>query len=66
MIEKVSLGTDRFSEDHRDIRELLDRILDKGLVLDPATRLTMTEPGASNRRLWLAIDGVGRRKKADR
>lgn len=43
LVEKMSIGPTDHSEDVRDIGDVLDRILDKGLVVDPAYRLTLMD-----------------------
>ncbi len=47
LIEKVRIGPTDQSEDVREIRDVLDRILDKGLVMDPAYSLTLMDPRPS-------------------
>ncbi len=51
MIDKVPIEPSERSEDARDLIDVLDRILDKGIVVDPITRLNM----------WTGAGGTARR-----
>ncbi len=49
MVSKVRIEPNDRSEDVRDLVEVLDRILDKGIVVDLAGRLDMVETGLLGR-----------------
>ena len=59
MVNKVRIEPNDRSEDVRDLVEVLDRILDKGIVVDLAGRLDMMETallgrlGAQGKRIRL-------------
>ncbi len=46
MIDKVPIEPSERSEDTRDLIDVLDRILDKGIVVDPISRLNMMDSGS--------------------
>ncbi len=49
MVTKVRIEPNDRSEDARDLIEVLDRILDKGIVVDLANRLDILEAGLLGR-----------------
>ncbi len=44
LVEKISFEIDGTRGDFRDLRDLLDRILDKGIFVDLADRLALMRP----------------------
>ncbi len=65
LIEKVSIEPSERSEDGRDLVDVLDRVMDKGIVLDPANRLSMMTTELINHESRLVIGSVETRLEQD-